>query len=66
MVLVLKNDQMENLLPMSEEIDAIEQAFRELGQGKAMNAPRGAAENAVERRRRAILLQQHHGTQCRA
>jgi ornithine cyclodeaminase/alanine dehydrogenase-like protein (mu-crystallin family) len=31
---------MENLLPMSEEIDAIEQAFRELGQGKAMNAPR--------------------------
>jgi ornithine cyclodeaminase/alanine dehydrogenase-like protein (mu-crystallin family) len=40
MVLVLKNDQMENLLPMSEEIDAIEEAFRELGQGKAMNAPR--------------------------
>ena len=32
MVLVLKNDQMENLLPMGEEIDAIEQAFRELGQ----------------------------------
>jgi alanine dehydrogenase len=40
MVLVLKNEQMENLLPMPEEIDAIEQAFRELGQGKAMNAPR--------------------------
>jgi ornithine cyclodeaminase/alanine dehydrogenase-like protein (mu-crystallin family) len=40
MVLVLKNDQMKNLLPMSEEIDAIEDAFRELGQGKAMNAPR--------------------------
>jgi alanine dehydrogenase len=40
MVLVLKNDQMENLLPMAEEIDAIELAFRELGQGKAMNAPR--------------------------
>jgi len=40
MVLVLKNDQMENLLPMSEEIAAIEQAFVELGQGKAMNAPR--------------------------
>jgi alanine dehydrogenase len=40
MVLVLKNDQMENLLPMTEEIDAIESAFRELGQGKAMNAPR--------------------------
>jgi ornithine cyclodeaminase/alanine dehydrogenase-like protein (mu-crystallin family) len=40
MVLVLKNDQMENLLPMGEEIDAIEQAFRELGQGVAMNAPR--------------------------
>ena len=40
MVLVLKNHQMENLLPMSEEIDAIEHAFRELGQGVAMNAPR--------------------------
>jgi len=40
MVLVLKNEQMENLLPMAEEIDAIEQAFRELGQGRAMNAPR--------------------------
>ena len=40
MVLVLKNDQMENLLPMAEEIDAIESAFRELGEGKAMNAPR--------------------------
>jgi ornithine cyclodeaminase/alanine dehydrogenase-like protein (mu-crystallin family) len=40
MVLVLKNEQMEDLLPMSEEIEAIEQAFRELGQGKAMNAPR--------------------------
>src|SRR3954447_15222311 len=40
MVMVLKNEQMENLLPMSEEIEAIEAAFRELGQGKAMNAPR--------------------------
>jgi ornithine cyclodeaminase/alanine dehydrogenase-like protein (mu-crystallin family) len=40
MVLVLKNEQMENLLPMGEEIAAIEQAFRELGQGVAMNAPR--------------------------
>ena len=40
MVLVLKNKQMENLLPMAEEIAAIEQALRELGQGKAMNAPR--------------------------
>ena len=40
MVLILKNDQMKNLLPMSEEIDAIEEAFRELGQGRAMNAPR--------------------------
>lgn len=40
MVLVLKNEQMENLLPMAEEIDAIEQAFREFGEGKAMIAPR--------------------------
>src|ERR1700752_5054734 len=40
MVMVLKNEQMENLLPMSEEIDAIEYAFHELGEGKAMNAPR--------------------------
>lgn len=39
MVMVLKNDQMKNLLPMSEEIVAIEHAFLELGQGKAMNAP---------------------------
>ena len=31
---------MKDLLPMEEEIDAIEQAFRELGQGVAMNAPR--------------------------
>src|SRR4026209_2135837 len=31
---------MENLLPMAEEIEAIELAFRELGQGKAMLAPR--------------------------
>ncbi len=35
MVLVFKNEQIENLLPMAEAIDAIEQAFRELGQGKA-------------------------------
>ena len=40
MVLVLKNHHMEKLLPMTEEIDAIEQAFIELGQGKAMTAPR--------------------------
>jgi len=40
MVLVLKNEQMKDLLPMSEEIEAIEQAFRELGEGRAMNAPR--------------------------
>ena len=40
MVLVLKNEQMENLLTMSEAIEAIEQAFRELGEGAAMNAPR--------------------------
>ena len=65
MVLVLKNDQMENLLPMAEEIDAIEQAFRELGQGKAMNAPRARLRTPVERRRRAILFQQYHGTGAR-
>src|SRR5688500_20249829 len=40
MVLVLKNEQMENLLPMAEEVEAIEEAFRELGAGKAMIAPR--------------------------
>src|ERR671914_1683468 len=40
MVLVLKNVHREDLLPMEEEIDAIEQAFRELGAGQAMNAPR--------------------------
>jgi len=40
MVMVLKNEEMKNLLPMAEEVDAIEQAFRELGEGKAMIAPR--------------------------
>lgn len=40
MVMVLKNEQMENLLPMAEEVEAIELAFRELGEGKAMIAPR--------------------------
>ncbi|MFQ5681972.1 MAG: ornithine cyclodeaminase family protein [Candidatus Binatia bacterium] len=40
MVLVLKNEQMEGLLPMVEEVEAIEQAFRELGEGSAMISPR--------------------------
>ncbi len=40
MVLVLKNEQMEGLLAMPAVLDAIEQAFRELGDGRAMNAPR--------------------------
>ena len=40
MVLVLKNNQIEGLVPMDEEIAAIEEAFRELGQGVAMNSPR--------------------------
>lgn len=40
MVLVLKNEQIEGLVPMDEEIEAIEVAFRELGEGVAMNAPR--------------------------
>ena len=40
MVLVLKNEQIEGLVPMAEEIEVIEQAFRELGEGAAMNSPR--------------------------
>ena len=40
MVLVLKNQQIEGLVPMEEEIEVIEQAFRELGEGIAKNAPR--------------------------
>ena len=40
MVLVLKNEQIEGLVPMAEEIEVIEQAFRELGEGVAMNSPR--------------------------
>lgn len=40
MVLVLKNEQIEGLVPMAEVIEVIEEAFRELGQGAAMNAPR--------------------------
>jgi len=40
MVLVLKNQQIEGLVPMAEAIEVIEQAFRELGQGIAKTAPR--------------------------
>src|ERR1051326_7960880 len=40
MVLVLKNPQIENLVPMDEEIAAIEQAYREFGEDKAKIAPR--------------------------
>ncbi len=40
MVLVLKNQQIEGLVPMEEAIEVIEQAFRELGQGIAKTAPR--------------------------
>jgi ornithine cyclodeaminase/alanine dehydrogenase-like protein (mu-crystallin family) len=39
-VLVLKNEQIDGLVPMDEEIEVIEQAFRELGEGVAMTAPR--------------------------
>ena len=40
MVLVLKNQQIEGLVPMAEAIEVIEQAFRELGEGIAKTAPR--------------------------
>jgi len=40
MVLVLKNEQMDGLVPMGEEIEVIEAAFRELGEGVAVNSPR--------------------------
>ena len=40
MVLVLKNEQLEGLVPMADEIDAIEQAYREMGEGSAVNSPR--------------------------
>jgi len=40
MVLVIKNEQMEDLVPMTEEIEVIETAYREMGEGKAVNAPR--------------------------
>lgn len=40
MVLVLKNEQIQDLVPMEEEIEVIEQAFRELGEGLALNSPR--------------------------
>jgi alanine dehydrogenase len=46
MVMVLKNEDMEDLLSMTEEVDAIEQAFRELGEGKAMIAPRARLRTA--------------------
>lgn len=40
MVLVLKNEQMEGLVPMTEEVKVVEEAFRELGEGVALNSPR--------------------------
>ena len=40
MVLVLKNREMEGLIEMSELIEAVETAFREHGQGIAVNKPR--------------------------
>ena len=40
MVRVLKNQDMEDLVPMGQEIEVIETAFREMGEGKALSAPR--------------------------
>ncbi|MFQ5902513.1 MAG: ornithine cyclodeaminase family protein [Candidatus Binatia bacterium] len=40
MVLVLKNKEIEDLVPMAEVIEGIEQAFHEMGEGKAVNSPR--------------------------
>ncbi len=40
MILFLKNKDMENLVSMSELVEAVEQAFHELGEGKAVNSPR--------------------------
>ncbi len=40
MVLFIKNKEMENLVPMSEAVEVVEQAFREAGEGKAVNSPR--------------------------
>ena len=40
MVRVLKNHDMEDLVPMGQEIEVIETAFREMGEGKALSAPR--------------------------
>src|SRR5713226_1936103 len=39
-ILVLKNHEIEDLVPMDEEIEVIEEAFRELGEGVAMTSPR--------------------------
>jgi len=40
MTLVLKNEDMENILDMGELIDAVETAFQEHGRGIAVNRPR--------------------------
>jgi len=40
MVRVLKNHDMEDLVPMGQEIEVIESAFREMGEGTALSAPR--------------------------
>jgi len=39
-VLVLKNEEIEGLVSMPEVVEVMEEAFRELGEGIAMNAPR--------------------------
>ena len=40
MVLFIKNKEMENPVPMSEAVEVVEKAFREAGEGKAVNSPR--------------------------
>ncbi len=59
MVLVLKNEEMEGLVPMAEEVEVIEQAFREIGRGKGRELTPGTAtrSGAGKRGRGSILLQ---------
>ena len=60
MVLVLKNDQMENLLPMGGD-RRHRAGLSRTGPGCSDECAARPAQNPMEGRRRTILFQQHHG-----
>ena len=61
MVLVLKNDQMKDLLPMGEEIDAHLARPFVSSASKLPECATRPAENPTKGRGRTIAISQHHG-----